>query len=64
MTDWSRYRKCPVCFALTGEPCVWMAGKPRDEPHSTRPLRANLDEVIAELTAERFGTVMPPDRPR
>lgn len=62
-TDWSRFRKCPVCHAAMGEPCEVLTGVPRDEPHTTRQTRTGMDDVIAELTAERFGTVMPPDRP-
>ena len=51
--DWSHYRRCPVCFAATGEPCTTRSGalvegagyvpdaviQRRDEPHSRRELR-------------------------
>jgi hypothetical protein len=41
--DWSRYRKCPVCFALLGEPCVQLSGTTTilrtDRAHSSRKLR-------------------------
>jgi hypothetical protein len=53
MTDWSRYRTCPVCFALLGEPCLVLTGRrvneeyqvtrtgeSRDRPHTGRELRA------------------------
>ena len=52
MTDWSRYRKCRVCFAAMGQPCTSRSGALvgdryvadavtllRDEPHSPRELR-------------------------
>lgn len=46
--DWSRYRKCPVCFAKIGEPCLSQSGLtiggqaaiPLDTPHFRRELRA------------------------
>lgn len=54
MTDWSVYRKCPVCFAELGEACTTITGalihghpypqvdpvrSNRDRPHSRRKLR-------------------------
>lgn len=47
-----RYRKCPVCGALIGEPCATLTGAavngqvldaqlvPRTRPHSRRRLRS------------------------
>lgn len=49
--DWSRYRKCPVCFAELGEPCLELSGlsatggpvaAETDRPHGGRPLRAGV----------------------
>jgi hypothetical protein len=41
--DWNRYRRCPVCFASLGEPCVQLSGSTTvlrsDRAHSSRPLR-------------------------
>jgi hypothetical protein len=52
--DWSRWRKCPVCFAAIGAPCMSISGgfshghpypvvEPvtvaADRPHSTRKPR-------------------------
>jgi hypothetical protein len=46
--DWSRYRKCPVCIAVLGEPCVSLSGTLSDgstirlsprRPHSGRTER-------------------------
>jgi hypothetical protein len=49
LTDWSRYRKCPVCFAPLEQPCTTLSGGvafvespvqvDRDRPHTRRPLR-------------------------
>ena len=46
--DWSRYRKCPVCFAGLGKPCRRRTGfdangpisVPNGRPHGGRELRA------------------------
>lgn len=51
MTDWTRFQKCDVCGAGLAKPCISFAGYvagaqggvvevEADEPHSTRPLRA------------------------
>jgi len=48
MTDWSRYRKCPVCAAEIGEACLALSGigpdgEVREEagrPHGSRKQRA------------------------
>ncbi len=45
--DWSRYRKCPVCAAGLGEPCIertsFQGGHhdpiETDRPHTGRQLR-------------------------
>lgn len=46
--DWDQYRKCPVCFALMGQPCTSLTGvsgrvlvtnEARDRPHSRRKQR-------------------------
>lgn len=40
--DWSRFQKCPVCFALLGEPCVQLSGSATlrsERVHSSRKLR-------------------------
>lgn len=50
--DWGRFRKCPVCFADIGKPCLILSGRrvdsdyrivatdePRDRPHTGRELR-------------------------
>ena len=53
MTDWSTYRKCPVCFSALGTACKKLTGVEvehgsgvpiwgdvdRDRPHSRRKLR-------------------------
>jgi hypothetical protein len=39
MTDWNVLRKCPVCFAEIGKPCMSMTGTaeiPRERPHLRR----------------------------
>lgn len=49
--DWSRYQKCPVCFAAAGSACTTLSGLnaagpvhvPAAQPHSTRQLRAGAD---------------------
>lgn len=50
--DWSRWRKCPVCFASAGMPCTDMTGTVLEggelveqivvatRPHSTRKQRS------------------------
>lgn len=47
--DWSRYRTCPACFAVLGEPCLSLSGLgadggpvaiETDRPHGGRQLRA------------------------
>jgi hypothetical protein len=46
-TDWARWRKCPVCFALIGEPCMQLTGSrgrspvyvKLAKPHATRKAR-------------------------
>ena len=41
-TDWSAFRKCPVCFAAIGAPCLSLSGtasRARDLPHTSRELR-------------------------
>jgi hypothetical protein len=45
---WSRYRKCPQCFAEAGQPCLSLSGFSADgdiaveapAPHSGRKLRS------------------------
>lgn len=45
--DWARYRKCRVCFAGTGDPCLRRIEVrlgvtrhvPAEEPHRSRQLR-------------------------
>lgn len=50
--DWSSWRRCPVCFAPLGDPCLVLTGRViqgvhalvatdvvRDRPHSVREPR-------------------------
>lgn len=46
--DWSRYQKCPACFAELGKPCLALSGQDESglvavaapRPHGGRKLRA------------------------
>lgn len=47
--DWSHYRKCDVCGAGLGAPCLLLSGRtgsgaavavPADWPHGGRPMRS------------------------
>lgn len=47
-TDWTRWRKCPVCYAETGQPCMDLTGmrasgkladQPAARPHGSRKPR-------------------------
>lgn len=49
--EWDRYRKCDMCGAQIGEPCMALSGYNADgsikivadRPHSGRKLRAGRD---------------------
>ena len=51
MTDWSRFQKCPACYAELGKPCLAMSGRDEsglvaveaERPHGGRKLRAGAD---------------------
>lgn len=56
--DWSRWRKCPVCFSELGEPCMELSGLiaesgpvevEADRPHGGREMR------VQGVTATRRG---------
>lgn len=47
--DWTRWRKCPVCFSELGDPCMELSGLSAesgpveiqaDRPHGGREMRA------------------------
>lgn len=57
MTAWADYRKCPVCFAPIGEPCLVLAGRTVDEEYRVRVTDEERDRAHTsrELTVAARG---------